>query len=143
MNTPIRLSSQVVVYNAAAVYAGAPHDSGSRSLVPVLIGPNEPANNVGCDEKRVMRVLALVILAIVTSPHSPKAQAVNDEPHDWCRNMRRNADGSWAATAPINIELPNGGRVTLGATTLRERAIVINGLDVAKFVDQRCGSKDR
>jgi hypothetical protein len=82
-------------------------------------------------------------MVIIPITHAPKAQPVTDEPRDFCRTMQRNADGSWAATAPISIELPNGGKVRLDATTVRERTIVINGIDVARFLDERCGSQAR
>lgn len=58
-----------------------------------------------------------------------------------CDAFRKNPDGSWTATRAVSVKV-GSGTVSVGANTnFAPRAIRLNGVDFANFLDDRCGKQ--
>lgn len=57
-----------------------------------------------------------------------------------CEGFRKNSDGSWTAAHPKPFDIGNVRQFRINNTTFAYRAFSIGGVDLASFLDKKCGS---
>ena len=109
---------------------------------PVLIAVTGPTNEL---DKQAAELCGFDHL--VSKPYNPDSllallaslKAKRDSP-DTCKCVRRRADGTWICISDCTLEAP-GGRIQLTRGRVFKPGMVFMGLDVAKWLDQICGTR--